>query len=65
MRTHDPQQPDRQNPGLAQDGGRHGEADRSQRPPDAGEGDVRDGVPGVGHGLEEDTEGPTSSGFGV
>ena len=65
MRTHDPQQPDRQNPGLAQDGGRHGEADRSQRPPDAGEGDIRDGVPGVGHGLDEDTEGPTSSGFGV
>ena len=65
MRTHDPQQPDRQNPGLAQDGGRHGEADRSQRPPDAGEGDVRVGVPGVGLGLDEDTEGPTSSGFGV
>ena len=65
MRTHDPKEPDRQNPGLAQDGGRHGEADHARQPPDAGEGDVRDGVPGVGRGLDEDTDGPTSSGFGV
>ena len=65
MRTHDPKQEDRQNPGLARDAGRHGEADRARQPPDAGEGDVRDGVPGVGRGLDGDTEGPTSSGFGV
>jgi hypothetical protein len=65
MPTHPTDHEDRQNPGLAHDAGRRGEADRARQPPDAGEGDPRDGVPGVGRGLDEDTGSPTSSGFGV
>ena len=65
MRPQDPNQEDRQNPGLAHDAGRRGEDDQARQPPDAGDGDARDGVPGVGRGLDEDTGSPTSSGFGV
>ena len=56
---------DRQNPGLPHDAGRRGEQDRARQPPDAGEDDVRNGVPGVGRGLDEDTGSDTSSGFGA
>ena len=55
MRPNDPNQEDRQNPGLAHDAGRRGEADHARQPP----------VAGVGRGLDEDTGSPTSSGFGV
>ena len=65
MRPHEPDHEDRQNPGLPHDAGRHGEAEHAPRAPDAGVGDVRDGVPGVGRGLDEDTDGATSSGFGA
>ena len=54
---------DRQNKGLDHDASRHG-GDKPSRQAKPDENDPRDGVPSVGRGLDEKTDG-TSSGFGA
>ena len=53
---------DRQNKGLDHDASRHG-GDKPSTKAKASEGDPRDGLPSVGHGLDEATD-DTKSGFG-
>jgi hypothetical protein len=63
MTTRNPQSEDRQNKGLDHDASRHaGDGSQPKQPPSAD--DPRDGVAGVGRGLDEETGG-TSSGFGA